>query len=107
MVQVGDSTESPGSYLTDKASTYTRCSQVNDLLRQVVELQEAVERVCRIRCSERELNTLFNNRVPAGDITEKEEPWSWAIHRSRAMLQPLPSSFTSKEVQSSCGYRCS
>lgn len=48
MVQVGDFTESPGPYPTDKASTYSRCSQVDDLLRQVVEPQEEVERVCII-----------------------------------------------------------
>ena len=47
---------------------------MNDLLRQVAEMQEAVVRLHSIKGAEREIDRLFNDHVPAGDITEMEEP---------------------------------
>lgn len=39
---------------------------------------------------------MFNNHVPAGDITEREEPWILVALKGRAPLQSLPPSSTSR-----------
>lgn len=39
---------------------------------------------------------MFNNHVPAGDITEREEPWILVALKDRAPLQSLPPSSTSR-----------
>lgn len=44
---------SPG----DKRSICTRCTEVGDLLRQVAELQGAVERLCCIRSPDRDIES--------------------------------------------------
>lgn len=63
-----------------------------DYLQQVAELQEAVKRLCSIKGTEKEIDQLFNNYIPAGDNTEKEEPWSLVMNKRRAPLEsPLSS----------------
>lgn len=47
---------------------------MDDLLRQVSEMQEAVVRLHSIKGAKREIDRLFNDHVPVGDNTEKEEP---------------------------------
>lgn len=58
----------------------------------MAELQEAVKRLCSIKGTEKEIDQLFNNYIPAGDNTEKEEPWSLVMNKRRAPLEsPLSS----------------
>lgn len=54
----------------DKVCTCIRCVHVDDLLRHVAELQEAIKRLHSIEGDEREINKLFNSYVPVGSITE-------------------------------------
>ncbi|GAB0210389.1 hypothetical protein GRJ2_003504700 [Grus japonensis] len=83
---------SPG----EKVSTCARCAQIDDLLRQVAELQETVKRLCSIRGAEMEKDRWFHNQVPVASTTENEAPWTLVTHKSRALLQSSPSSFTTK-----------
>jgi len=73
-VQVVGCSECPDPSSGAKVSPCIRCAQVEDLLRQVAELQETVERLCSVRGAEMETDTWFQNHVPVVDTTENKAP---------------------------------
>ena len=80
----------PGALL----SACTRCRQVEDLVHQVAELQEIVNRLCSIGGAELEIDICLQNHSSVEITSEKEAPWTLVTGKSRILLQPPPSSTT-------------
>ncbi|PKU30634.1 28s ribosomal protein mitochondrial [Limosa lapponica baueri] len=91
-VQMVGCNECPDPSPGEKESTCKSCAQTDDLLHQVSELQETVERLCIIRGAETETDKWFQNRAPVADTTDNEAPWTLVTHKSRTLLQSSPSS---------------
>ncbi|PKU31482.1 rna-directed dna polymerase from mobile element jockey-like [Limosa lapponica baueri] len=89
-----------GTHLRAKTSAPTqKAPQMFDASTQmelVAKLQETVKRLCSIRGAETEIDKWFRNHIPVVDTTENEAPWTLVTHKSRTMLQPPPSSITTK-----------
>lgn len=64
LVHAGGCNECSDPSPRGKVSTWIRCAQINDLLRQVTELQEIVKRLCRIREAETEIDNPFRTMLP-------------------------------------------
>jgi len=83
---------SPGALV----SACTRCRQVEDLIHQVAELQDTVNRLRSIREAELEIDIWLQNYASVETTNEKEAPWTLVTHKSRTPLQPPASSITTK-----------
>ena len=95
-VQTVGCNECPDPSPGEKVSTCKRCAQVDDLLRQVAELQKTGKRLRGIRGAETETEKRFQNHTPVADTTENEAPWTVVTHKSRTLLQSPPSGITTK-----------
>lgn len=71
--QVVACNEFPDTSSGEKAGTCTKHAQVNDLLQQVVELQETVNRLHSIRGAEMEIMWLWN--YPPTTDTDGHQPF--------------------------------
>lgn len=80
-----------------RINTWIRCAQVNDLLRQVAELQETANRLCRIREAETEIDKWFRTMLLClTSLRKNEAPRTLLTNKSRTLLQSSPSSTTIK-----------
>ena len=77
-------------------SACTRCRQVEDLIDQVAELQETVNRLRSIRGAELEIDARFQDHAPVETTNENEASWTLVTHKSRTPLHSPPSSITTK-----------
>jgi len=95
-VQVAGCSECPDPSSGALVSACTSCGQVEDLIQQVAQLQQTVNRLRSIRGAELEIDTWLQNHAPVENSTENEAPWTLVTSRSRSPLQPPPSSITTK-----------
>jgi len=95
-VQAAACSECPNPSPGTLVSACTRCRQVEDMTCQMAELQETVNSLRSIRGAELELDTWLQNHAPVETTNEKEAPWTLVTHQSRTLLQPPPSSITTK-----------
>jgi len=93
-VQAAVCSECPDPSFGALVSACTRCRHIEDLIHQVAELQEPVNRLLSIRGAELEIDTWLQIHVPVVASTESEAPWTLMTRRSRTPVQPPPSSRT-------------